>query len=166
MTTAATTWGERRLRHRAGVAAGVVLPVAAEVWFLGRYAAEAASWHWYIHFFAGATLALVVMTWWSWRHRRAVPFPLGWVLLAHFFAAAPDLVIPESIPHKPWQEVFVGHLASHYLPGRGLSWLVLFAAALAGYLVTLARRTTPSGDPAWEASRPGHAKGLTGPLGR
>ena len=168
MTAAASVPGDRRVQHGAGVAAGIVVPVAAEVWFLGKYAAEAASWHWYIHFFAGASVALVVMTWWSWRHRRAVPFPLGWVLLAHFFAAAPDLVIPENIPHKPWQEVFVGHLASHYLPGRGLSWLVLFAAALAGYLVTLARRTTPPppGKTGWETSRYGSAGALTGQRGQ
>lgn len=122
-------------------AAGIAVPVAVEVWFLGKYAAEAASWHWYVHFFAGATLALVLMTWCSWRRRRAVPFPLVWVLLAHFYAAAPDLVISENVPHKPWQEVFVGHLASHYLPGRGVSWLVVFAVALGGYLFTLDRRT-------------------------
>lgn len=164
---AATVQGDRRPHHGAGVAAGIVIPVVAEVWFLGKYAAEAASWHWYIHFFAGATVVLVVMTWWSWRHRRAVPLPLEWVLLAHFFAAAPDLVIPENIPHKPWQEVFVGHLASHYLPGRGLSWLVVFAAALAGYLLTLARRTTssPPGASGWEPSRQGSAEALTGQPG-
>lgn len=129
--------------RRVAVAAGVVLPVAVEVWFLGKYAAEAASWHWYIHFFAGATLALMLMACWSWRHRRPVPFPLAWVLLAHFYAAAPDLVIPENVPHKPWQNVFAGHLASHYLPGRGLSWLVVFAVALGAYLLALDRRTSP-----------------------
>jgi len=129
--------------HVTTAAAGIVVPVAVEVRFLGKYAAEAASWHWYVHFFAGATFALVLMAWWSWRHRRAVSFPLVWVLLAHFYAAAPDLVIPENNPHKPWQEVFLGHLASHYLPGRGLSWLVVFAVALGGYLLILDRRTAP-----------------------
>ena len=132
---------DRSVGHVVAVAVGIAVPIAVEVWFLGKYAAEAASWHWYVHFFAGATLALALMTWWSWRHRRAVPFPLVWLVLAHFYAAAPDLVIPENIPHKPWQEVFVGHLASHYLPGRGLSWLVIFAVALAGYLLALDRRT-------------------------
>lgn len=168
MTAAVAVRGDRRLRHGAGVAAGIVLPIVAEVWFLGKYAAEAASWHWYIHFFAGATVALVAMTWWSWRRRRTVPFPLAWVLLAHFFAAAPDLVIPENIPHQPWQEVFVGHLASHYMPGRELSWLVVFAAALAGYLLTLARRTTPPpvGAPGAEPSRAGAAGAFIGQHGQ
>jgi len=47
--------------HVATAAVGIVVPVAVEVWFLGKYAAEAASWHWYVHFFAGATLALILM---------------------------------------------------------------------------------------------------------
>lgn len=144
------------------VVAGVAVPVAIESWFLGKYAAEAASWHWYVHFFAGGTLALILMAWWSWRHRRLVRFPLVWVMLAHFYAAAPDLVIPENVPHKPWQDVFVGHLASHYLPGRGLSWLAIFAVALAGYLVVLDRRTGPavSGDrrPPARTDQPPHPR--------
>ncbi len=122
----------------------VGVPIAVELWFLGKYASEAASWHWFVHFFAGATLALIVMSWWSWRKRRPVPAPLVWVLLAHLFAAAPDLVIPESVPHQPWQNVFVGHLATHYLPGRGLSWLVIFAVALAGYLLVISDRRMAS----------------------
>ncbi len=153
---------DRTPGHLAAVAAGIAVPVAVEVWFLGKYAAEAASWHWYVHFFAGATLALVLMAWWSWRHRRAVPFPLVWVLLAHFYAAAPDLVIPENIPHKPWQEVFVGHLASHYLPGRGLSWLVVFAVALGGYLRTVDRRAAPPPRPDQQPGRRNGSEALTG----
>ena len=168
MTAAAVVRRDRCVLHGAGVAAGIVVPVAAKVWFLGRYASDAASWHWYIHFFAGASIALVVMTWWSWRRRRAVPFPLGWVLLAHCFTAAPVLVIPENISHEPCQEVFVGHLASHYLPGRGLSWLVVFAAVLAGYLFTVARRTTPPppGTPGWQTSRHGDTWTLIGQRGQ
>ena len=148
--------------HVATAAAGIVVPIAVEVWFLGKYAAAAASWHWYVHFFAGATCALILMAWWSWRHRRAVSFPLVWILLAHVYAAAPDLVIPENIPHKPWQEVFLGHLASHYLPGRGLSWLVVFAIALGGYLLILDRRTAPQPRP---DRLPGRRTGSAEPSG-
>lgn len=126
-------------RQATATIVGILLPLAVEVWFLGRYSSKAATWHWYVHLFAGATLALTLMTRWSWRRRRPVPFPLIWVLLAHFYSAAPDLVIPENIPHKPWQDVLVAHLASHYLPGRGIGWLALFAAALAGYLASVDR---------------------------
>jgi len=108
---------------------------------LARYAAEDASWHWYIHFLTGASLALVLMTQWSWRHRGPVRLPLAWIVLAHFYSAAPDLVIPENIPHQKWQNAFAGHVASHYLPGRGLMCLVVFAVALGGYLAALERRT-------------------------
>ena len=155
-------WPDRSVGHLAAVGVGIAAPIVLEVWFLGKYAAQAASWHWYVHFVAGATLALVLMTRWSWHHRRAVPFPLVWLVLAHFYAAAPDLVIPENVPHKPWQEVFVGHLASHYLPGRGLSWLVVFAVALAGYLLALNRRMAPPLVPDGRMGRGPASRALTG----
>lgn len=131
-------------RHRPAVVLAVVMPLLVEALFLQRYAAEAASWHWYIHLTAGATLALPLMVLWSRRHHRAVPYPLVWVLLAHLFAAIPDLLIPENIPHQTWQNVFAGHVASHYLPGGGATWLVVVSLALAGYLVTLDRLDRPT----------------------
>ncbi len=132
---------QRRISQRAGSAVAVIAPLAVEIWLLVRYAAEDASWHWYIHFFAGASLALVLMTQWSWRHRRPVRLPLAWIALAHMYSATPDLVIPENIPHQKWQNAFAGHVASHYLPRRGLTWLVVFALSLGGYLAALERRT-------------------------
>jgi len=122
-------------------AVAVVSPLAVELWLLARYAAEDASWHWYIHLFAGASLALVLRTQWSWYHRRPVRLPLAWIVLAHFYSAAPDLVTPENIPHQKWQNVFAGQATSHYLPWRGLMWLVVFAVALGDYLAALERRT-------------------------
>ena len=117
----------------------IAVPLLVEALFLQRYAAEAASWHWYIHLFAGATLALTLMTWWTRRHGRAVRYPLMWILLAHLYAAVPDLLIPENVPHRHWQDVFAGHVASHFLPGGGASWLAIAAVALAAYLLTIDR---------------------------
>lgn len=78
------------------------------------------------------------MTWWARRHARPVRFPLLWILLAHLYAAVPDLLIPENVPHQSWQNVFAGHVASHYIPGGSATWLVA-SLALAGYLLTLDR---------------------------
>ncbi len=130
--------------------AAIAVPLLVEAAFLQRYAQEAASWHWYIHLFAGATLALVLMTGWARRHGRPVRFPLLWILLAHLYAAVPDLLIPENVPHQSWQNVFAGHVASHYLPGRGATWLVVASLALGVYLLTLdkLRRSSPRGAPA------------------
>jgi len=139
MTTARTT-----PRHRLAATLAVAVPLLLEALFLQRYAAEAASWHWYIHLAAGATLALPLMVLWSRRHHRPVPYPLVWVLLAHLFAAIPDLLIPENVPHQSWQDVFAGHVASHYLPGGGATWLVVVALALVGYLRTLDRLDRPT----------------------
>ncbi|MDQ6748235.1 MAG: hypothetical protein M3010_09060 [Candidatus Dormibacteraeota bacterium] len=118
---------------------GVALPLLAEGAFLQRYAAQGAAWHWYIHLFTGATLALLLMAFWTRRHHRPVPYPLVWVVLAHIYAAVPDILIPESIPHQHWQDVFVAHVASHYAPGRGATLLVVASLALGGYLLTLDR---------------------------
>jgi hypothetical protein len=35
--------------------------------------------------------------------------------------------------------VFLGHLSSHYVPGRNLTWYVVFVLSLATYLVALDR---------------------------
>lgn len=118
---------------------GIVVPVAVEAAFFWQYSTHAATWHWYIHFFAGGTMALVLMGFWTWRNQRPAPFPLVWLLLAHAYAAIPDLLIPEHIPHQHWMDVFVGHVASHYLPGGDVTWLAIFALALAAYLATIQR---------------------------
>lgn len=117
----------------------IALPLAIEGLFLQRYAAESASWHWYVHLCVGATLALALMTWWTLRHRQPVRLPLLWILSAHLYAAVPDLLIPENIPHRHWQDIFAGHVASHFLPGGGATWLAIASLALGGYLFTLDR---------------------------
>lgn len=126
-------------RRRAAALLAVVGPLLVEAGFLQRYAAEAASWHWYVHLAAGATVALPLMVLWSRRHHRPVPYPLLWLLLAHLYAAIPDLLIPENVPHRGWQDVFAGHVASHYLPGGGATWVAVVSLALAAYLVTVDR---------------------------
>ena len=131
-------------RQRIVTVLAVAGPLLVEALFLQRYAAEAASWHWYIHLSAGATLALPLMVIWTRRHRRPVPYPLVWVLAAHLFAAIPDLLIPENVPHQSWQNVFAGHVASHYLPGGSATWLVTASLALAGYLLTLDQLDHPA----------------------
>ena len=40
---------------------------------------------------------------------------------------------------KPVLPVFLGHISTHFVPGRNLSWFVVFLVALGAYLAVLAR---------------------------
>lgn len=49
---------------------------------------------------------------------------------------APDILYLEPIAHTRWMDVFVAHNTSHFLPGRNISWYVVFLAAMTLYLAT------------------------------
>ncbi len=91
-------------------------------------------------FFVGASAALVVMAVLVTIRRRPVPWPWAWVVLAHIYAMFPDLLIIPHIPHEHWMNVFLGHVAVHYVPGEDWTWYGVFLVALAAYLIALDRR--------------------------
>lgn len=111
--------------------------VVVEVLLYLSYRGHDARFHWLTHFLVGASFALVVMAVRSWRTRRPVRFPLVWLLLAHLYAMTPDFLFSLGVPHYRWMEVFLGHISSHFILGRNFGWLAVFAAALAGYLLTI-----------------------------
>lgn len=113
--------------------------VVVEVLLYLSYRGHDARFHWLTHFLVGASVALVLMTLRAWRTRRPVRFPLVWMLLTHLYAMIPDFLFSAGVPHYAWMEVFLGHISSHFVPGRNIAWLAAFAAALAGYLLTLDR---------------------------
>ncbi len=124
-----------------------VLVVAVEIVLYRRFQQGDGTFHYFTHLFAGGSLALVLMAVVAHRWRRPVRFPLLAVLAGHLFAMAPDILYLESIAHTRWMDVFVAHNTSHFLPGRNISWYVLFLAAMTLYLVTAppAREATGAG---------------------
>lgn len=116
-----------------------VMAVLVEVGLYVSYRGHDARFHWFTHFFVGASTALLVMAAVTVRTRRPVPRPLVWPLVAHVFAMTPDLLFAGGIVHARWMDVFLGHVSAHYMPGRNLSWYAVFVAALAGYLVVVDR---------------------------
>jgi membrane protein implicated in regulation of membrane protease activity len=48
-----------------------------------------------------------------------------------------------SIIHQNWMDVFLWHIGAHFVPGRNITWYVIFLLALATYLLVLRRRTVP-----------------------
>lgn len=47
------------------------------------------------------------------------------VLGFHLLAMAPGLAFRGGVPHAPWMNVFLGHIAAHYVPGGDLTWYVV-----------------------------------------
>jgi hypothetical protein len=114
-----------------------IVAIAIEIALYLSYRGHDARFHWFTHFFIGASLALLVMTVVTLRTHRPVPLPLLWILLAHTFAMIPDLLFVGGQVHQRWMDVFLGHLSSHYVSGRNLTWYLIFLVSLALYLVAL-----------------------------
>ena len=126
------------------------LAVLVEIALYASYEGHDARFHWFTHFFVGASTALLVMAVVAWRTRRAVPLPLIWPVLGHLFAMTPDFLFTAGIAHRRWMDVFLGHISTHFVPGRNLSWYLVFAGCLALYLGVAARSADdarPSPDP-------------------
>ena len=91
--------------------------------------------HWFIHFFVGGSVALVLMATIAYRSQRPVPLPLLWLLIGHIFAAFPDILFNfGGISHSGWMDIFALHISSHFVPGRIFTWYAVFMASLAIYL--------------------------------
>lgn len=123
--------------------------VVAELVIFLSYQHSDGRFHWFLHFFVGATVtltALAAQTWWSGRVLR---YPLLWVLLGHLLAMIPDLLFA-IMPHQPWMDLFLVHVSAHFMPGRNWTWYALFLLSLAGYLaaraIAEARHTAPVAD--------------------
>jgi len=134
------TTTEAPRRDRGASAAWTVAAVVLEVGLYRSYQGHDARFHWFTHFFVGASFALVAMAAVGWRTRRPVPRPLLWIVAGHLFAMAPDLAFSGArIPHRRWMDIFLGHISSHFTPGGNLTWLAVFLACLGLYLTVVDR---------------------------
>lgn len=68
---------------------------------------------------------------------RPVVLPLVWLLAGHLVAMGPDLAFLAGVAHQRWMDVFLGHISSHFVPGRNWTWYGVFLASLGLYLVVL-----------------------------
>ncbi len=121
-----------------------VLAVLVEIALYLSYGGHEARFHYATHLFVGACTALVIMSVVAWRRRRPVPYPLVWPVLAHLFAMFPDFLFSAGTAHHPWMDVFLGHISTHFVPGRNLTWAVVCLSALGIYLTVLARVAGPA----------------------
>jgi hypothetical protein len=66
----------------------------------------------------------------------SLPRPCRWPTVVAMF---PDFLFTAGMVHERWIDVFLGHISTHFVPGRNLTWFAVFLAALAVYLAVLAR---------------------------
>lgn len=108
--------------------------IVAEAVLYIAYPAHVARFHWFAHFFVGASVALAVMTVLTLEQRRRLPLPVVWVAVGHLAAMFPDLLFAVGIAHHRWMDGFLGHLTSVLVPGGLLTWYLVFLLMLGGYL--------------------------------
>lgn len=111
--------------------------VAVEVGLFAAYRSHDARFHWFTHFFVGTSVALVVMAAVARRTRCPVRYPLLWPVVAHVVAMVPDFLFAAGMAHERWMDLFLGHISTHFVPGRNITWYLVFLVALATYLVEL-----------------------------
>ncbi len=116
------------------------LAVGLEVYLYAAYRGHEARFHWFTHFFVGASLALLIMAAVAAHTRRPVRYPLLWPIVGHLVAMVPDFLFTAGYAHERWMDIFLGHLSTHFVPGRNVTWFVVFLASLGLYLVVLERR--------------------------
>lgn len=130
------------------VCAWFLLAAAVEVFLYASYRGHDARFHWFTHFFVGASAALLLMAATAAVTRRPVPLPLVWPLVGHLVAMFPDFLFSAGMAHHRWMDVFLGHISTHFVPGRNFTWYLAFLAALGLYLVVLDRlRAEPDSEP-------------------
>lgn len=121
------------------VCAWCLVAVVVEVALYVSYRGHDARFHYFTHFFVGSAAALTVMAAVAAYRRRPVALPLIWPLVGHVVAMFPDVLFRFGIAHYEWMDVFLGHVSVHFVPGREVTWLVVFLAALGLYLTVVDR---------------------------
>ncbi len=117
-----------------------VAAVAVEFYLYAAYRAHVARFHWFTHFYVGGATAFLIMAAVTWRTHRLVPLPFVWPVLGHVYAMFPDFLFTAGYAHERWMDIFLGHLSSHFIPGRNVTWYVVWLACLGLYLVAVDRR--------------------------
>ena len=139
MTVQPQAWSKayRPLRPVSLIVQLVVL-VLAEVALFASYGAHDARFHWATHFLVAlAFTALVLLGRLLVTGAPGPRFLLLTLLGFHLYAMAPDLFFRAGVPHYRWMDVFLGHVASHYVPGGDGTWLVIALTCLGLYVGAL-----------------------------
>lgn len=127
----------RPLRPRS-LAVQLAVLVVAEAVLFRSYGVHDARFHWATHFLVGLSFAAL------WCLVRLLltgaPGP-RWLLMTvlgfHLYAMAPDLLFRGGVPHYRWMDVFLGHVAAHYVPGGDLTWYAIAVLCTGAWVAAL-----------------------------
>lgn len=122
---------------RWGLLAQIAVLAAAEVVLFHSYGTFDSSFHWAAHFLVGMITASMFLSGWLLVASAPARGQIIILLPFHLYAMLPDLLFRAGIPHAPWMNVFLGHIAVHYIPGGDRTWLIVALCAYGGYAVLL-----------------------------
>jgi xanthine/uracil permease len=112
-----------------------LLFMTMEAFLYFSYQQNDGSFHWFLHFFVGASTALIVMGLIIFLSGRIARHPLLWIGVGHVIAMFPDILWNFLVAtHEPWMDIFLGHITAHFIPGRNWTWYAIFLVSLAFYL--------------------------------
>lgn len=138
-TAARTPWAlAYRPLHLRGLLAQALVLGAAEILLFASYSGHEARFHWATHFLVGMSVAAVTNLAWLAVKGSPARWQLLSVLVWHLVAMFPDLLFSAGIPHDDWMNIFLGHVAAHYVPGGAYFWLFLALVLHAVYAIVLA----------------------------
>jgi len=127
----------RPLRPRSLTVQLIVL-VLAEIALYSSYADHDARFHWATHFLVALGFTALLLLGRLLVTGAPGPRYLLLTLLGfHLYAMAPDLLFRGGVPHYRWMDVFLGHVAAHYLPGGAVSWLLIALICAGAYVAAL-----------------------------
>ena len=139
MSLTSQTWarGYRPL-HPVSLAGQLVVLILAEVVLFASYDAHDARFHWATHFLVALSFtALLLLVRLLLSGAPGPRFLLLTLLAFHLFAMTPDLLFRGGVPHYRWMDLFLGHVAAHYLPGGDGRWLAIALTVTAVYVAAL-----------------------------
>ncbi len=116
----------------------LVVVILAELALFASYGSHDARFHWATHFLVALAFTAVLLLGRLLITGAPGPRYLLLTLLGfHLYAMAPDLLFRAGVPHYRWMDVFLGHVASHYVPGGDGTWLVISLICLGFYVAAL-----------------------------
>ncbi|MBC7373683.1 MAG: alpha/beta fold hydrolase [Frankiales bacterium] len=162
MSLAPEAWSRAYLPLRPrSLAIQLVVLVLAECALFASYDVHDARFHWATHFLVALGFTSLLLLARLLVTGAPGPRPLLMLLLGlHLYAMAPDLLFFAGVVHAQWMNVFLGHVASHYLPGGDGTWLVLALLCTGAYVAALTLWLRARGAEAAAGLPPG--VGLTG----
>lgn len=139
MSLTPQVWAQAyRPLHPASLALQLAGLVLAELALFGSYDVHDARFHWATHFLVAlAFTSLLLLARLLLTGASGPRYLLLTVLGFHLFAMAPDLLFRGGVPHYRWMDLFLGHVAAHYLPGGDGSWLAIALTLTAVYVAAL-----------------------------